>query len=86
MDLGIQMRVEILSDSSTAKSLMDRLVAGPRTKHIDTGNFWVQERVQDGDLSIKIVHSPKNSADVGTKAFCASVLQHNCTFAGLVLY
>ena len=86
MDLGIQMRVEILSDSSTAKYLMDRLGAGPRTKHIDTGNFSMQEQEQDGDLSIKIVHSPKNSADVGTKAVCASVVQHHCAFAGLVLY
>ena len=41
------MKVGILSDSSTANSLTDRLGAGPRTKHIDTRYFWVQERVQD---------------------------------------
>ena len=35
MDLGIAMKVEIQSDSSTANSLTDRLGAGPRTKYID---------------------------------------------------
>ena len=32
VDLGIQMKVEIESDSSTANFLTDRLGAGPRTK------------------------------------------------------
>ena len=52
-DLGIPMKIEIQSDSSTANPLTDRLGAGQRTKHIDTRYFWIQERVQDGDLSIK---------------------------------
>ena len=43
MDLGTPMNVEIQSDSSTANSLADRLGAGPRTKHIDTRYFLVQE-------------------------------------------
>ena len=50
-DLGIPMKFEIHSDSSTANSLTYRLGAGQRTKHIDTRYFWIQERVQDGDLS-----------------------------------
>ena len=49
------MKFGIQSDSSTAKSLTDRLGAGQRTKHIDTRYFWIQERVQDGDPSIKKV-------------------------------
>ena len=85
-DLGIPMKIEIQSDSSTANSLTDRLGAGQRTKHIDTRYFWIQERVQDGDLSIKKVLTAKNCADVGTKPVSASVLQQHCKFAGLVLY
>ena len=38
-DLGIPMKIEIQSDSSTANSLMDRLGAGQGTRHIDTGYF-----------------------------------------------
>ena len=83
-DLGIPMKIEIQSDSSTANSLADRLGPGQRTKHIDTRYFWIQERVQDGDLSIKNVLTAKNCADVGTKPVSASVLQQHCKFAGLV--
>ena len=54
-DLGIPMKIEMQSDSSTANSLTDRLGAGQRTKHIDTRHFWIQERVQDGDFSFKKV-------------------------------
>ena len=73
-DLGIPMQIETQSDSSTSNSLTDRLGAGQRTKHIDTRYCWVQERVQDGDLSIKKELTAKNCADVGTKPVSASVL------------
>ena len=82
-DLGVPMKVEIRSDTSTANSLTDRLGAGQRTKHIDTRYFWIKERVQDGDLSIKKVLTAKNCADVGTKPVSASVLLQPCKFAGL---
>ena len=59
-DLGIPVKVEIQSDSSTSHSLTDRLGAGQRTKHIDTRYFWTQERVQDEDLSIMKVPTTKN--------------------------
>ena len=85
-ELGIPMKIEIQNDCSTANSLTDRLGAGQRTKHIDTRYFWIQERVQDGDLSIKKVPTEKNCADVGTKPVSASVLQQHCKFAGLVFY
>ncbi len=85
-DLGIPMNMEIQSDSSMANSLTDRLGAGQRTKHIDTRYFWIQERVQDGDLSIKKVPTAKNCTDVGTKPVSASVLQQHGKFPGLVFY
>ena len=51
-----------------------------------THDFLVQERVHNGDLSIRKVPTAKNSADVGTKPVTASVLQQHCKFAGLVFY
>ena len=80
------MKIEMQSDSSMANSLTDRLGAGQRTKHTDTRYFWIQERVQDGDLIIKKVLTAKNCADVGTKPVFASVLQQHCKFAGLVFH
>ena len=82
-DLGIPMQIEIQSDSSTANSLTDRR---QRTKHIDTRSFWMQERVQDGNLSIKKVPTAKNCADFGTTPISASVLQQDCKSAGLVFF
>ena len=80
------MKIVIQSDSSTANSLTDRFAGGQRTKHIDTRYFWIQERVQDGDLSIRKVPTAKNCADVGTKSVSASVPQQHCKFARLVFY
>ena len=54
MDLGTSRKVDMQSGSSTSNFLTDRLGAGPRTKHIDSGYFWVQQRVQEGDLSEKL--------------------------------
>ena len=76
-DLVLPMKIEIQSDSSTAGFLTDRLGAGQRTKHTDTRHFCIQERVQDGDLSVKVL-TAKNCADVGTKPVSASVLQQHC--------
>ena len=84
-DLRIPQKVEIQSDSTTTNPLTDRFGAGQRTKHIDTRYFWVQERVQDGDISIKKVLTAKNCADVGTKTVPDSAQQQPCKFAGLVL-
>ena len=78
------MKIEVQSDSSTANSLTDRLGAGQRTKHIDTRYFWIQERVQEGDFSIKKVLTAKNCADVGTKPVSTSVLQQHCKIAILL--
>ena len=80
------MKVEIQSDSSTANFVTDRLGAGLRTEHFDTRFFCVQERVQDGDLSIKNSLAKRNCADVGTKSVSVAVLQQYCKFAGLVFY
>ena len=85
-DLEIPMKVEMQSDHSTANSLTDRLGAGQRTKHIDMRYLWIQEGVQDGDLSNKKVPTAKNCADVGEKPVSASVPQQHCKFPGLVFY
>ena len=55
------------SESSTSNSLTDRLGARQRMKHIDTRYSWIQEQVQDVDLSIKKVLTAKKCAGVGTK-------------------
>ena len=72
-----QMKVEIQCDSSTANFLTHLLGAGPKTKHIDTLKLWVQERVQDGDVSIKKSAYREKCRDVGPTPVSASVPQQH---------
>ncbi|CAK0883649.1 unnamed protein product [Prorocentrum cordatum] len=66
-DFGDHMEALVLSDSTTAGSLADRLGVRQRTKHIQARFLWVQERVQDRDLKVQKVHTSRNLADLATK-------------------
>ena len=69
------MKIEVQSHRSKVNSLTDRWGAGQRERNTLTrGTFWMQDRVQEGDLSIK-KPTAKNCEDVGTKPVSASVLQ-----------
>ena len=85
-DLGIPIKVEMHSDSSTANSLTDRLGAGQRTEHIDTQYFWDTRTSSRWRLQYQEGAYSKKCADVGTKSVSATVLQQQCKFAGLVFY
>ena len=83
-DLGLDMWVNVQSDSSTAGALTDRLGAGPRTKHLDTRFMWVQERVQDEELKVTKVHTDLNVSDVCTKPTSSATLDKHCKSAGMI--
>ena len=53
--------------------------------NIDTLYFSAQERVPDGDLSIKKMPTAKNCADVGMKQVFASLPQQHCKFVELAV-
>ena len=81
---GNSNEADIQSDNSTANSLTDRSGAGPRTKHIDTRYYWVQERVQDGDLRIKKVRAAKKLCRCWNEAclcFCTTKTLQVCRIA-----
>ena len=81
MDLGIPMRVGIRSDGSIDwEQDLER-----STSIRDTSG--VQERAQDGYLTVKRVPTAKKKcANVGSKPVSASVPPQRCRFAGLVFY
>ena len=85
-DFGIFKDACVLSDSTTAGSLADRLGVGQRTKHIQTRFLWIQERVQDRDLLVEKVHTSRNMADVATKPVSGTVLDRHCSSAGLLFF
>ena len=60
-DLGFEMSLEILSDSSAARAF-------GRQRHVQIRCLWLQERVAAGHLSIQKIKTTHNIADILTKA------------------
>ena len=71
-DLGLELELQINTDSVAAKSICSRRGTG-KVRHLDVRELWIQERVSRGDLSIRKVHGPDNLADILTKHVPRSV-------------
>ncbi len=61
-DLGVEVEVQVNTDSSAAKSRTARKGAG-RVRHIEVRELWVQDRVAKGELKIVKVKDEENVAD-----------------------
>lgn len=66
-ECGIDLEVEVLSDSSAARGMVARTGVG-RTRHIETRWPWLQEQVRKKTLKLNPVDTMHNLADIGTKA------------------
>jgi len=62
----IETAVELLSDSSAARAVLNRSGVG-RIRHLEVKTLWVQEAVKAGKLAVKVVKGVDNVADIGTK-------------------
>ena len=65
-DLGWRMEVEVLTDSSAAKSIASRRGLG-KVRHMEVRWLWLQAMVKDGRIRLKKVWGPENVADILTK-------------------
>ena len=65
-DLGVDVEVQINTDSSTGTSVASRRGAG-KIRHLDTRDLWIQERVARGDIIIEKVRGEDNVVDGLTK-------------------
>ncbi len=65
-DLGVEVEVQVNTDSSAAKSMTARKGAG-RVRHIEVRELWVQDRVAKGELMIVKLRGEDNVADGLTK-------------------
>ena len=64
----------LVTDSSSAKSIMERRGAG-RIRHLHCLMLWLQERVDSREIYIEKRKGEDNTADIGTKAVTAPVLR-----------
>ena len=80
-DWGLNLSVEVLSDSSAARGHVTKRGLG-KMRHIQTRFLWVQERVGEGHIKITCVPGPKNYADILTKEVSGTELRRHLTSMG----
>ena len=66
-DLGYTVKEEIWGDASAALGIIHRRGLG-KTRHIDTGLFWIQQTVAENRLKYFKVLGKDNPADLYTKS------------------
>ena len=82
-DLGLEVEVQVNTDSSAAKSIASRRGAG-RVRHIEVREMWVQDRVNKGELRIVKVKGENNVADGLTKHVDRSKMDYYMKQCGFV--
>ena len=82
-EINIVLPITIYTDSTVCLSVLNRLGAGSRLKHVQTKFFFVQELVRSGRIKTCKVDTKENPADIGTKSLGASVLQPLLPRAGM---
>ena len=78
-DWGIELPLEVLSDSSAARGFAQRQGLG-RMRHIQTRYMWIQERVKEGHLKVLPVRGTNNAADILTKAVAGTLREKHLEF------
>eukprot|EP00971_Amphidinium_carterae_P312693 6214830-Amphidinium_carterae.2 len=69
-------KIEVWTDSSSAKAITQRLGPGKRARHIDVQNYWLQEQVKEGIVTMCKVRSEQNVADALTKYLPKGILDY----------
>ena len=82
-DWGLQVSVEVQSDSTSAKSMVDRKGIA-KVKHTQTRFLWIQERIATGDLMVHHVSTKVNPADPFTKPLTRPELDSHMDRIGLI--
>ena len=75
-DLGFELGLEVLTDDSAAQGIAGRRGLG-KTRHIQVHYLWVQERVGNGDITLKKVWGGENQADLLTKILDQKTIQRH---------
>lgn len=77
-DWGIDIDLQVLTDSSSAKSFAERRGLG-KNRHVMTKILWVQERISGGDFVLAKVGTKNNLADTMTKPLSRTELMRHIT-------
>ena len=67
-------KIELWTDSSSAKAIMQRLGPGSRAKHLEVQTMWFQQLAKMGHISPNKLNTLENVADLLTKHVPRAVL------------
>ena len=73
-DMGLDLTIELHTDSSAAKGIATRKGLG-KVKHLETRTLWVQDKVDAGVVAIKKISGNDNPADLLTKYLASAKMQ-----------
>ena len=65
-DLGCNVRICVMTDSSAAKGMASRKGLG-KVRHVEVNQLWVQQKVGTGEIELRKVEGANNLADALTK-------------------
>ena len=83
-DLGFQVKVEVVQDSTAAKGTASRAGIG-KIKHLDVGWCWIQQTVENGDIKLIKIDGKINPADFLTKPESAKEIACLFKISGYVM-
>ena len=83
LDIGFEIRINLHTDSSTAKSISLRRGVGT-IRHIETNQLWLQDKVKSGDIKIRKVGTHDNVAYLFTKHLSRDVIDKHLKQLGFV--
>ena len=75
--------ITVLTDSTSATSLVQKMGLNRRSKHIELKFLWLQDHHKNGVVKVKRVSSLENPADIFTKNVSASTLAKHLPACGL---
>lgn len=80
-DLGVRLRVSILTDASAAIGMCKRTGIG-KVRHLDTRLLWIQDKVRHGEIGLEKIAGLQNPADALTKYLASDALLGHMARAG----
>ena len=80
-DMGVHMKVQVLTESSAAKGIASRRGLG-KVRHIEVNQLWVQEKVSDGSIDLIKISGDVNLADALTKYVSREALDRHMWSTG----
>jgi len=84
--LGLDARLELLTDSTSAIGTCKRLGAGRRLRHVETEYFFLQNLVREGIVRVTKEPGEEQVTDIGTKNLAWTRIKHLLSKLGVRLF